>query len=385
MLVLINERLVDYSPAPAKEWSVSSNDPFMFPVRLNNTDCFVKRFEHGDASRVTGLGLLHKLKGKNVGQLPFVFDVQEGQAEGHKALYVFMKFIEGGRTLDKISSLGNADFIRKLSEDIFSGLAAVHRRGYWIADFCEKNVLWDKDGHSYLLDLDSSIPLTDYPRIDMYGSKRYWTPVVNSYRLLMGGMDVVWMELDGSCLNYLQLALLILHFKLRLPAGSGERTVAALDHLSPYLHTHFPDSVPVFLEAFRQGSAFSEEQIAKVKRLVGQIIEKDPTSLPAAASSVYTVKPKPRQNTPPAASPANTASPTSPAGTSPSPTPPSPATPILDDLFVMTLAKVAKAAGLHLILGWIIYGLAGVSLLVTMVYWQESVRSGQGLLILLGM
>jgi hypothetical protein len=383
MIVVINERQVEYTPAPGKEWTFTSNDPYMYPVRLNNTDCFIKRFEHGDPARVTGWGLLNKLKGKNVDQLPRVFDIKEGEAEGRKALYVFMKLIDGGRTLDQISSLGNEDFIRNLSNDLFSGLASVHSRGYWIADFCEKNVLWDKNGKSYLLDLDSSIPLTDYPRIDMYGSKRYWTPVVKSYRSLMGSQEVVWMELDGSCLNYLQLLLMILHFKLRLPAGSKERTAASLDHLSDYLHTHFPESAKIFSEAFRQGNAFSEMQIGKIKELVTRIIEKDFTTIaPPEVAAVTRPGPgskfekeiRPNRNNNVRPEPVKAAEQGSgtrqQAGV---------------EQEGEALEKLQKWAGLHLIFGWIIYGILAVSILFTLSFGHHDLRDApmSGFLLLL--
>lgn len=416
MQVVINERQVEYTPAPATDWTFTANDPYMYPVKLNNTDCFIKRFEHGDPSKVTGWGLLKKLKGKNVEQLPRVFDLKEGEAEGRKALYVFMKMIDGGRTLDKISSLGTEQFIRKLANDLLTAFASVHSRGYWIADFCEKNILWDRNGSSYLLDLDSSIPLTDYPRIDMWGSKRYWIPVVESYKLLMGRQDVAWMELDGSCFNYLQLLFMILHFKLRLQEDGQERTAVDLKHLATHLHNHFAVSVNIFQDAFRQGNAFSEAQIDRIKELVEHIIQKAfngaekaggkqgagerpvkvgrPANIEGtlhgghgplaeqgttASGSTTTGSKVPGSKVPGLTATGSTTTASTISGSttlaSPAPDPSQPANPISNRFSIFDLEKLNKWTGMHLIFGWIIYGVLCCGIALTLFGGNNEVRT----------
>jgi len=140
MQVIIRDRGVyEYKSDFDDGWKFSRGDYFKFPVAIGPAKCFIKRFDRTPES-IPGWALLEKLKGKHEPNLPRIHDIVETGEDKKKVNYVFYEFIEG-ETLHNLISRRIDINLENLTDDLFEALQAIHKRGFWFSDFCEKNSL----------------------------------------------------------------------------------------------------------------------------------------------------------------------------------------------------------------------------------------------------
>jgi len=278
MKIVIKEKVVDYPPDFPEGWFFSAGDPFKFPVMLKGTPCFIKRFERKNPSTISGWELLQKMRGKNIPNLPRLFDISENMENGKTIQYVFYQYMQG-KTFDKIRAVNNEQDLANMRDGIFCGFEAIHQMGYWVVDFCEKNIFRDPQGIYSIIDIDSMYRLSERPRIDMYGSKEYWALVIDFYKQVCKRSDITVSHLPGASFNYLQSLFLLLRLKLGLSWGAGanvygdQRLYGGLPML---LYEVLPDSKEFFLKAINpQHLSFSQEEINQLKYMSEQIITKE--------------------------------------------------------------------------------------------------------------
>lgn len=269
MEILINNEKIAWESDYPVDWKFSAGDPFKFPVIINGQACFIKRFETKTPEEISGWQLLQQLKGITEPNLPRVFDIKEVTEKEDDISYVFYEYIEGA-TLEKVLYEPAAVNLRRLVSDIFHALEAIHRHGYWFADFCEKNIFCEKSGRYLLVDLDSTQPWSAPPSNEMYGSKDYWIPVYKFYKEVLNQPDIVLSDISGTGLDYLQAVFLILHVKLFKESGRKVyRSDEDYNGLPAYLNTLDPEFRNLFLQLQQHRSpVLSPEQVTYIKSLI---------------------------------------------------------------------------------------------------------------------
>jgi len=95
-----------------------------------------------------------------------------------------------------------------------AALQAIHKRGFWYADFIEKNIFCDKSGRFFLIDLDSTQPESSVPDTDMWGSKEYWGLVFKYCTDVLHSTAIKPSHFNGISFNYLHAIFLILRLKI---------------------------------------------------------------------------------------------------------------------------------------------------------------------------
>lgn len=256
-------------------WQFSAGDPFKFPVQLAGQPCFIKRFEKKKPEYIPGWDFLQRMKGVQEPNLPMTFDIVKTQEKGKDIYYLFQEYLEGATVEEQIAK-GNTLNLDKLNSDLFTALASVHRHENWFVDFCEKNIFAANNGNFYLVDLDSTQPLTDAPNNDMFGSKDYWIPVYNFYRLIRPQSPLKLSDLDGASLNYLQVVFLI----LRMKQYYKQKTQS---YNSEELHAHLPEQLnkiggfsDLFLEVLKyQGKGLPAAIVQSIKNAIDTRILRD--------------------------------------------------------------------------------------------------------------
>ena len=273
MKVRIKEAKVDYFSDYPEGWHVSSGDYYKFPVTINDAACFIKRFEKKNPLTIQGWKLLQSLKHKNHAPLPLVYDIVEETENGVKVYYVFYEYIQG-QTLDRPVSLRMQDDLRRLTDDVMKGLEMTHRLEYWLSDFCEKNIFWDKDGRFLLIDLDSAYPATDRPMGVMEGSKEFWVYVLEFYRRQLQRRDMRMIDIYGPSLNYLQLIFLILKSKWKLVHKTNADHPETREWLIGQLAVVAPDAPELFVSMANTGDQLPEQDILdRIKAIADRIVE----------------------------------------------------------------------------------------------------------------
>lgn len=221
MNVTINGTTYDYEPNfEPSEWKMQAGAYFKFPVLIGKHHCFVKRFQH----KPCGWDLVQKLIGETQDYLPKVYATQE-VIENNKTIYYFVtEFLEGSILSDLLPKR-NLVGIKFLSSHLVKSLQAIHNKGYWFADFCEKNIYWASKTNKYvLIDLDSCEPLnvkpSHEPNTEGYiPGQEFANWTISFYREVLDYDDVEFSTLNGRLLNFCQLVFIaskIGFFRLKL-------------------------------------------------------------------------------------------------------------------------------------------------------------------------
>ncbi len=278
MRIVIKENELEYSTDYPEGWFFSAGDPFKFPVMLKGTPCFVKRFEQKNPATISGWELLKKLRGKNIPTLPRLFDISQNVENGKTIHYVFYEFMQG-KTFDRIQMVNEEQDLINMRDGLFTSFEEIHKLGYWAVDFCEKNIFRDHRGVYSIIDLDSTYPLTERPRIDMFGSKEYWTVVIDYYKQVCQRPDVTVSRLPGNSFNYLQSLFLLLRLKIGFSSGMGANVyndTQLYANLPRLLHETVPDCEQFFLKAVAPNHlSFSTEETNQIKHMSDNIIRNE--------------------------------------------------------------------------------------------------------------
>ena len=272
MKVEIREREYHYESDFPEGWKYSRGDYFKFPVEINSYKCFIKRFDR-PTKDIPGWELLKELKGRYERNLPRIYDVITENEDDKNVLYVFHEFIEG-QTLDSLISKKFEVKLTELTDDLFNALQAIHKRGFWYADFIEKNIFCDKSGRFFLIDLDSTQPESSVPDTDMWGSKEYWGLVFKYCTDVLHSTAIKPSHFNGISFNYLHAIFLILRLK-----------IFSFDVEREYYSSEFFNHLPVYLN--RASSSFknlfdkiiqnknyvlNEEEVTEIKNLIKEKI-----------------------------------------------------------------------------------------------------------------
>lgn len=284
MKLVINDQEVEYISDYPLGWKISAGDPFKFPIAIGDQHCFVKRFQIKHPENISGWSLLEKLKGKSESHLPKIFDILRVKEKDNEISYVFYEYLEGN-TLEQIINKGDSIDLEVLFVDIINALEVIHSYGFWFADFCEKNIFFEKKGRYILLDLDSAQPLSAYPDNDMYGSKDYWIPVYKFYKEVLNQPQIKLQDINGMGLDYLQFVFLLLHLKLfKESKRKNYKSTEDYNLLTTNLKKH--DSFPeLFLRIYRNGSpVLSPEFVVEIRNLIHEKLISKPMDIKAGAS-----------------------------------------------------------------------------------------------------
>jgi len=272
MKVEIREREYHYESDFPEGWKYSRGDYFKFPVEINSYKCFVKRFDR-HTKDISGWELLKELKGRYERNLPRIYDVVTENEDDKNVYYVFHEFIEG-QTLDSLISKKFEVKLTQLTDDLFNAFQAIHKRGFWCADFIEKNIFCDKSGHFFLIDLDSTQPVSSAPDTDMWGSKEYWGLVFKFCTDILHSTAIKPSHFNGISFNYLHAIFLIL--RLKIFSFDVEREYYSsefFNHLPAYLNKVSPSFKNLFDKIIQNKNyAVDSEEITEVKNLIKEKI-----------------------------------------------------------------------------------------------------------------
>jgi len=291
MKLIIKNKEVDYISDYPEGWHFLSYDPFKTPVSIGEYRCFIKRFQTKKPTDIPGWELLVNIKGKEVSNLPQVFETKEVVETEKKITYVFYEHLEGQTLEQAIAELGNIN-LQKITDDLFSAMRSVHENGFWFSDFCERNIFWEKSGRFLLVDLDSAQPASVFPSNDLYGSKDYWIPVYKFYKEGLLQSQIMLSHLNGISLNYLQCVFFILRLKLFQVNGQQiYKSDVVFDSLPAVLGSYCPGFEGVFRQVLEKGSEpVTGETIAGIRQIIhDQIINNNMkmTSGPKAGALIH--------------------------------------------------------------------------------------------------
>jgi hypothetical protein len=268
--IVIEQNTVEYIPDYPEGWKFSAGDPFKFPVPISGYQCFIKRFENKQPENIPGWDLLTQLKQKHQENLPRVHAIKEVIEKDKPVFYLFYECLTG-KTLEETIAEGKRLQLEQMTEDLFSALQNVHRLGFWVPDFCEKNIFCTTDGSFLLVDLDSCHSLSEFPANDMQGSKDYWIPVYKFYKEILHGQLDKLSDIDGAGLNYLQVPFLILRLKLFFETGNDKYNSNEIyDQLPSLLNNIDPSFKEIFALLLKEGA--SSATILKIKKAIHQKI-----------------------------------------------------------------------------------------------------------------
>ncbi|HEX7904867.1 MAG TPA: hypothetical protein VF487_13405 [Chitinophagaceae bacterium] len=276
MKITINDTVIDYIPDYPNGWKFSAGDPYKFPVQIAGKVCFVKRFQSKGPSDISGWDLLHTLKGRKETYLPTIYDIVEEMEGEKKITYVFYELIKGS-TLEQTIFGGGVIRLQQTADQVLKALEAIHTYGFWFPDFCEKNIFCEAGGRVMLVDLDSAMPLNVAPTNEIYGSKDYWAPVYQFFKINLPQKPIMLSNLHGLSLNYLQSIFLVLHLKLHI---AGKETLYKSDEsfskLPEVLGMLCPSSLSLFSEVGQLSSQpLSPQSLEGVKAIIKEIIASD--------------------------------------------------------------------------------------------------------------
>ncbi len=293
----------DYKSDHPNGWKHASGDPYKFPVIIGPHKCFVKRFQPkitgkipdwallevkskdryepnlprfneifaAIVEKIPGWDLLVKLKNKFAPNLPRLHDVVAVKEESNLAYYVFFELSEG-RTLHEVNNDSDKVDLNRLNNDLFSAILSIQAYKHWLPDFCEKNILLDKNGKFLLIDLDSALPLSKLPERNIDYCEDYWILVIKFYNDILHITSIEHSDLNGISFNCLHAIFLILRLK-EFYAGHVEQYNKLYDDLPKILF----DLDPQFTELFKQAikdpqESFTSADILKIRDLVREKI-----------------------------------------------------------------------------------------------------------------
>jgi len=288
MKVIIKEREYDYVSDYPDGWRYFSSDYFKFPVEIGSNKCFIKRFEKKNPERISGWQLLLSLKGKHEPNLPRIHDIISAKEYGKNVYYIFYEFVEGD-TLDNLISKNIEINLSRLTEDLFNALQSLLSKDYWFADFCEKNIFYEKKGRFLLVDLDSAQPLSEVPKNDMFGNKDYWVLVFNLYKKVLGQKNFNLSDINGISLNYLQVVFLIMRLKIFYSNREKEyHSHELFDSLPANLNYRYTSFKKIINKVLQNGNTpLHSDDISDIKRLIEEkIINEDGSSVNSAAAEL---------------------------------------------------------------------------------------------------
>ncbi|HEX6222997.1 MAG TPA: hypothetical protein VFZ52_01215 [Chryseolinea sp.] len=276
MKIKINDKEVDYISDYPTGWKFSAGDPYKFPVLIEGQACFVKRFQTKSAADITGWGLLQRLKGRKESNLPTIYDIVEVTEGEKKITYVFYEHIRGG-TLEQSIIAGGIIRFPQTADHVLKALESIHAHGFWFPDFCEKNIFCEPRGRVMLVDLDSTVPLDTVPSNDLYGSKDYWIPVYQFFKVNLQQPGMTLSNLHGLSLNYLQSIFLVLHLKQYIAGQASQyKSDESFNKLPELLERVSPSSLNLFREVAQQSPhPLSNQSLEGVKMIIREIINYD--------------------------------------------------------------------------------------------------------------
>lgn len=223
MQVTIRNRKYDFDIRSLNGKWKTQQGTFAFPVEIGGVNCFIKKFD----TKIESETLYRNLKGKEVVNIPRVYDVQYSQ---DKELLVFQSFNPGSLLDEK---LRNAEFRSKLNvssvcSKLFSAIRQINSEGYWHNDICYLNIQVEDNGNYLLLDIDSCYPLKKAVSINALINKSLFG-IFNNYLYKYHGIIALKEKsFDGAKYNLLQLASL-LTFLQYLKDNPNEKYNSALE------------------------------------------------------------------------------------------------------------------------------------------------------------
>lgn len=268
MQVLINgvrcEYTSDFDPINIqsnvnRKWMVSAGDYFKFPVPVGGSVCFVKRFGK-PGSEISGYNFLLRIKGERKPGLPLIHDLVRVAENGKEVSYLFMEYLKGD-TLDHLQRKGFSFVPLKLAGDLHHALGSIHMEGFWFPDFDPKNIFRDEAGNFYLIDLDSTYPLTDLPNIHIYASHDYWSPPWNFYKSELKFTIVEIKQIRGDTFNMLHLLYLLLLYAYYINEGGEDLSTLTLERLN----AHYSAKYKLFTSTM-QSSFYREQESGKLRQ-----------------------------------------------------------------------------------------------------------------------
>ncbi|MEP7144504.1 MAG: IPT/TIG domain-containing protein [Ferruginibacter sp.] len=264
MIIKIKEKEYEYISEHPGGWNFAPGGHFRFPVEIGPHSCFVKRFERKSMEGISGWQLLLNLKGKNEPNLPALYDIVLEKEDGKDIYYVFFEYLQGD-TLDKLIDTRAPIYLEKLVEDLFRAFQSIHIKNYWVTDFSEKNIFCEKSGRFLLVDLQYTHSTSQLPNADMIGDNYYWKLIFNFYREILRQRNLKPDDINGSSINYLQAAFLI----LRLKCFYHENEEYNSEDLFRKLPATLNESAPLFKDIYT--NIFRNSELAILSRDVGQI------------------------------------------------------------------------------------------------------------------
>jgi hypothetical protein len=244
-----------------RNWKVSAGDYFKFPVKVGDHYCFIKRFSK-KTTEISGYEFLMKIKGLQLKGLPAIFDLVHTKEADKDIIYLFTEFIKGD-TIDNLQRAGFSFLPIRLAGDLFYGLQSIHENGFWFPDFDPKNFFRSEQGDFYIIDLDSTYPLTVMPANSMYGSKDYWAPAYEYYRNTWGFSGTDIKKIKGDVLNNLNLIYFLALYSFYLDGDGDDLTAHSISRLNDYsLKKHKLFSSTLIYCCSKEGSSGNVNQRA---------------------------------------------------------------------------------------------------------------------------
>jgi hypothetical protein len=271
MKVRVSDGTVDYVSDYPKSWSTISGDYFKIE-QLDDTPCFIKRFEKKSPDQISGWRLLSALRGQNNSdaRIPRIFDIKVADPNESGVYYVFYECLKG-RTIDTLPSLGANREVRILKDDLFTALDFLNEQGFWFPDLIEKNVFRENSGKYYLIDLDSTHPLSTPPGNGLYGDQFYLNTVMRYYQeVLKQNQNLA--QLGGEVLNRLQAIFMILNARLKIEEKKqGKNPGNNYD----ILHLCLDATMPKAKSLFRECAKGDKSSNNKIKELCDELVTVD--------------------------------------------------------------------------------------------------------------
>jgi hypothetical protein len=212
MRLTIKEKKYSYNPdfqTNPKEWKQQAGAFFRFRVLIGERECFVKRF----IFQPSGWDLVQQLVGETQPYLPEIYAATSEIEAGKLVFYLVTEFLEGDILSDLLTHR-KVDMLASMASDIIQSLQILHLKGFWFADFCEKNLFWASQTRRFvLIDLDSCEPLQSLPSFvpntpGYVPGQEFAVLAIKFFINVVGDTQMQFNTLNGKLLNFAQLLFL---------------------------------------------------------------------------------------------------------------------------------------------------------------------------------
>lgn len=214
MKIVLNHKVSEFKP-DVVPWKYQSNPATQFGIaRLQGCKCFVKR----QPQPFSGWGLL--IRGYEGDHLPFVPKVV-GLGKSDR-FYYFSQFQDGAVLEDQPNGSDACQVVVRM----FEAVNSINKHGFWFSDLCKKNI-YLSGGHSYLIDIDSSIPHRLAYTTGMNVSYDYTMLMVRYASEIFPGHFRLKDGFSGECVNLAQLVALAVdaRHEFVLPAKTRDQVM----------------------------------------------------------------------------------------------------------------------------------------------------------------